>query len=53
MQKHYMKNQTTMKENNMNTRIKKKHAKATQRNKMNESRYRMRDAVMNDDESTF
>ena len=30
----------------MNTRIKKKHAKATQINKMNESGYRMSDAAL-------
>ena len=35
-----------MKENDMNTRIKKKHAKATQMNKMNESGYRMSDAAL-------
>lgn len=46
MPKQYMKNQITMKENNMNTRIKKKHAKATQMNKMNESGYRMSDAAL-------
>ena len=35
-----------MKGNDMNTRIKKKHAKATQINKMNESGYRMSDAAL-------